>query len=48
MHKVMKPSGDAVEDKGKSLVSMASKLHKLLVKKEAARTAVGKLLFYTE
>lgn len=33
MHKVIKPSGDAVEDKSKSLVSMASKLHKLLVKK---------------
>lgn len=46
IHKVIKPSGDAVEDKSKSLVSMASKLHKLLVKKEAARTANKKLLFY--
>lgn len=46
MHKVIKPSGDAAEHKSKSLVSMASKLYKLFVKKEAARIAVGKLLFY--
>lgn len=40
--KVIKPSGDVVEDKSKSLVSMSSKLHKLLIKKETVRTAVGK------
>lgn len=43
MHKVIKPSGDAVGDESKSLVSVASKLHKLLVKEEVARTAVEKL-----
>lgn len=43
MHKVIKPSGDAVGDESKSLVSVASKLHKLLVKEAAARTAVKKL-----